>query len=423
MKSTLLTTIFLVAMLCGCSQTEVLGDLDRNDDSHVIRFKPYAAINQTKGTSVEITQGFVNTFGDVGFGVAAFVNSSSFTGPYLGPGDGPGGTSSTGEQFVHKFIWDYNIKEHAIFWPTKGEKLSFYAIAPYQLPNAKMAKANGLTISNHTVPTDMASQQDIMFAATLNQGKPADGSALTLNFQHALTQVRFSGSVIDKYKDKLRVELKSIKIHNIHSTGDFNAKESTIASTTDDESAEDHTAAGEWTTSVPETYPIFSADPSAPMKIGRQADNTIIENQHICGVVNTDGSNPTEDNALILMPQDITPWVPRDGAAPSNSYLAIECAIAKQDPSDPTKYDYLIGTAKADKTAAATYETVYVPFHDGNTTAGETLWKPGNRVTYHLIFDGGWDGTGDPNFIPITFTATAAPWIDGGTYEVNPPTP
>ncbi|MEG1544694.1 MAG: hypothetical protein RR382_09260, partial [Tannerellaceae bacterium] len=81
----------------------------------------------------------------------------------------------------------------------------------------------------------------------------------------------------------------------------------------------------------------------------------------------------------------------------------------------PGKYEnqvYLHGSA-AIPAGDTGYAALYVPFSSLATPTGSVekeAWEMGNKVTYTLIFGGGYDEQGKPILIPITFDTTVTPW-------------
>ena len=87
--------------------------------------------------------------------------------------------------------WHYSP---VMYWPVLGEKLSFYAYAPYATPANKIelsaASEPGLPVLTYQVPISTREQQDILYAEPLfnlqNTKQP-----VRLQFKHALTKVLF----------------------------------------------------------------------------------------------------------------------------------------------------------------------------------------------------------------------------------------
>ena len=457
-KVTIFAASAAMVALASCSQEDVLSNgVGTPDGKAAISFNHYSVINQTKGTSVEGTDGFNTRFATDGFGVIAFSDKDAFDGPWIGNYNA---TGSTAVQIIGNnggsatAGWYYNNPEDMNYWPDAeggAKTLDFLAYAPYTgfAGTATATKASGLSVVDYTVPLTQAEQDDFMFASLNNQAESnatagtgaanASQKHITLNFQHALTQVRFLGSV---KSEKVHVKVSDITIHNLANVGDFTVvTESSTAVTTDNDDNADtdnfQNAAGTWSnihnvTTATNIFTTAATTTQYPVTFGGNvgAASAVYLAGAKTGVTGADASNGDQENAIILLPQQIKPWATTKAIADNDAlkdgsigaYLKITGTIWVYDPadvaaggsSDNWTKEYLLGSDVKDGVA-------YVPFHDGvagveNTgtvaTAANSLWLPNNRVTYNLIFDGGFDPTGQENFYEITFDATAQPWDD-----------
>lgn len=94
--------------------------------------------------------------------------------------------------------WQYNPQK---YWPGNGDKVSFFAYAPYTAsPAAVSSGASGvIELSLNSVAgepwlkfevgADVSKHQDLMYAKAMD--KTSAGGAVNLEFQHALSQVAF----------------------------------------------------------------------------------------------------------------------------------------------------------------------------------------------------------------------------------------
>ncbi len=366
----------LAATLSSCTKSEVISSEAEVATPGIIGFSTYANAN-TKGTPVTGNDNFDDVYGTTGFAVSAYVNkdvAGSFDGAYLGEN----------AQIHYTTDWTYADVSQVQYWPdpTSNTGLDFYAVAPFGTTHT-ITRAGGLTIENYTVSTtDIDSHEDLMYAASGNQilgsGLVSADGEVSLHFKHALTQVRFTGSVVS---EKLFVEVKSVSIHNINTAGNF-----TLASgaTTSDAAG---SAVGAWTSSTPGSY------------TSAQADVVTMSNGTVKVLSN-------DDTPMMLIPQELTPITAGTAVAgASGSYAVIECNAYVLDPADdPATADriYLMGSE-------GVYESAVAPLTDGVDGAG-SLWQGGNIVTYNIGFTGGYDEDGNKNLIEITFSATADGW-------------
>jgi len=98
-------------------------------------------------------------------------------------------------------------------WP-EGTSLSFYAIYPYDSDNTRFGGTSSALTYDYTVNSTVASQEDLMYAATGGLAYRADGT-VPLTFKHALTAVSFKlGDNPDFNKT-----VSSIELQNVYTSG------------------------------------------------------------------------------------------------------------------------------------------------------------------------------------------------------------
>lgn len=111
--------------------------------------------------------------------------------------------------------------DHSYLWPDNtGDRMSFVAVAPYDaVAGTNISRDGGFT---YTVPTDVASQPDLMFATADDVDCATDSNGLhapvQLTFRHLLTQVRFVFTDND-YNHFRSFEVQSVKLENASSRG------------------------------------------------------------------------------------------------------------------------------------------------------------------------------------------------------------
>ena len=222
---------------------------------------------------------------------------------------------------------------------------------------------------DYTVPTTIANQHDYVYAVSLNTLK--SDNPIPLDFRHALSQIVFTASVAENWN----VEINSITIHNVSSTGTFSYE--TQAWTNQ------NTANSSYTFQLA-TPKVFN------------------------GISTAVRLQSTNDERLVLMPQVLDPWSPKVGGvrvpiatadAQHKSYVAIECKI-----KHPSEANYYAGTN-------TTYGIVYAPISG--------TWEPNKIYIYELPFGYGYKADGNPTIEQITLSTTILDWTTGEIQSGN----
>lgn len=240
------------------------------------------------------------------------------------------------------------------YWP-EG-KMSFAASSPADLENTAVRTygANGLTITGFEVAADPSKQYDLLFSTrTVNktsadmQHGVAKYSGLPIQFQHALSSVRFS----IKNETEAEVVLTGIKVYGVKYKGDF-AENIT-------ENTEDYTQYVRGTNVNPawtpedelvaedEAYTAFEGKVTFPL-----------EAQYVLNLSEADTDEPGEEddvNTLLLLPQTLV----------DNAVVEVHYTV---DGNPHNKVAQLnLG------------ETL-------NTETPITAWQMGYRYTYRLVY-------------------------------------
>lgn len=304
---------------------------------------------------------------------AYFANNAKNAGSYYVGAEGENGIFINGNG---KGAWGYRNSEDMLYWPSADDgALNFYAITPASNDNYVYS---GSSVT-YTVPTDNKKQVDLMFAQANNQLKTTNGGVVALNFQHALSQIRFTGESMSK---SMKVEVKGITIKNVVNSGTVNMKNITASSLGTQRS----------------NYAVGLAS-AASLSYG-----------------STTALNDADGN-LLLVPQTLTKWentkehkvATTDADSKGQSYLAVECKMYSVTADG--KKNYLLGSDSS-------YGTAYIPL--------AATWLPGNIYTYNLRFadptsdvPGGSDDKGDPIMTPITYTVTVSNWNSVTSSNLN----
>lgn len=337
---------------------------------------------------------------------ADIITSANFTGTTfdvigLTSNDGTPfmGTNNSGIKIKYntdKSSWDYANSEDLAYWPSDGTKLDFYALSPFFTEEAGTTggyklypevsgkfgdgdkKINYQDVDEYA--TDATGKNyDVMYASAVSYDKTVNSSKVKLTFHHALSQIVFKARTS---KAALSVEVASVKVHNVNTTGQFSFSQELA------DSEEHYAKTGSWTSSNPATRTAKLASETAVT-----ATNTAVE---LSAMV----------SPLLVIPQTVTAWTTVVGAPVAlteadnnhNGYLEISLKLKQNG-------QYIIGSADA-------YTTVYVPF-------GGIEWLQGKRYIYTLVFGGGYDKDGNPVLSPIYFEPEVEDWVDADQGEMT----
>lgn len=281
--------------------------------------------------------------------------------------------------------WNYHNASELQYWPAGN--LDFQAVTPsadasFTLANTPAEGSPRLT-ANVTVPTNVTDQKDIMFAAATGINNAESGEPVGLTFQHALSQVVFSGKVANP---TITAVVSEITVCNVNAQGNVGYRASlTTLSAVATEGTESNFSVG-----------LIEGADAAATTTARTITTTEPQN-----LTNLNG-------ALMMIPQSHAAWTheaPEKAIADATgSYLKVKCTVSDNNS----------GTVLIDD------DYVYIPF-DLTTVP----WELGKKYTYTLVFgngSGGYDEEGNPltSMVPITYTVeSAAEWtaVDGGTIE------
>ncbi|MGL4292102.1 MAG: fimbrillin family protein [Bacteroidales bacterium] len=385
--------LFSGIALANCtSENDLLNNVEK--DNNRIMFESYSGITKgapiiSNGTGVSNTSNNPSWFKYAGrlIRVTGFVDKA-------------GGTENkymdATIMFSTNIGWVFQNSSEQAYWPTKGEKLNFYAIHPHNdffdrdqnKHKGKISYVNTqkrMIITDYVVPQDISSQQDLMYSIEHAISKPISGNEVTLHFRHAMNQINFIGKTNSK---ELFVEIapNGIDLCNIKQKGTFNVHINALNQITP-----------EWSnTSEPANFTIatkYEADGVTQLPV----------------IINTDEPSPFEftppieitadKNVMMLIPQTVIAWNPQSLVQASkqktNAYLKIRCKIWMKNSGDPV---YLHGDA-------SNYEEIFVPFE------GKHMNETNKKIIYTLNFGGGYTDEGKPILTPIRFETHIYDWV------------
>jgi hypothetical protein len=204
MKKLILGFCAIATMLMvGCSKDSSNGEVPAGN---AINFSTYL------GRDVQVRSGILDDNNLNDFGVfASYTKSADWT--------DASGFNFMFNQFVEKDgrAWDYTPKK---YWPTKkGEKISFWAYAPYASSEAiavkSLKESKGLPQITYTI-SDITTAEDFTAATLMNEVKSAttnpDGNTRSVEFKlrHELTRVNIKAKLDKAVDADTKVNIKSI---------------------------------------------------------------------------------------------------------------------------------------------------------------------------------------------------------------------
>lgn len=287
------------------------------------------------------------------------------------------------------------------YWPETGT-LDFYAIVNGYENTIVDTKATP-SIDNFTVGTNVATQKDLMYAVTTDQGRNVNSGIVALNFRHALSQIEFQAKNTNEF---ISVEITDVVVGNAASVGDFALP---VASTSDKFGEHNNgvttvdatiTNQGTWSNiGTPANYLV------ATNATGHIAGNSSIVN--LTCATGVDAPEKVWSKTMLLLPQEnTTAWVTTapvtpEGAATTGTYLGVKCKIYNVTEVDgsPVETQIYGGTDGA-------WALLPVQFN----------WKQGKKYVYTFVFstgNGGYQPDGEDVLDDIQLSVTVDDFILG----------
>ncbi|MBR1411332.1 MAG: fimbrillin family protein [Prevotella sp.] len=279
-------------------------------------------------------------------------------------------------------IWGYANKRQETFWPSDGtQSLSFYALSPSTVNTAVTNQTVAVTKTSpsftYTISHD--SQTDIIAAGTTVNLTDINKYSVTgviwmavpLTFKHTMALVDFDAKLQSGYPN-LSVTVYDITICNAYRKGTctINPDGNTVSW-------------GSLDTKETDAYKFTTGTTTDGITLNTTTGS---DGAVATTVPLTNGSESTNSDNLLVIPQSLTKWDTSTAIVNTagQSYLKIHCKITQNGFNLLTE-DY-----------------VYVPF--------EAEWQPNKHYTYNLTFGLGRDSSGKSNGADITFTVTASDW-------------
>lgn len=358
--------ILSVLVMASCSKDEVVSNADTSSQN-AISFNALGSKAQTKATPIT-SANLTTTDFDV------FAYNSETGGIFMG---------SNSDEFAHDgvhihhngTIWDYKNSEELAYWPTKDNRLNFYAVSPVSFdPNLYgfltwLIHSDKQQIKYTTIDEfgykGGAKNIDVMYAVALDQTKETNSGKVKFNFKHIMSQVLFKARV--EY-ESMAVTISSIKMTNFYIGGTFTFPAGNEEPTYKNWKLTTHTSHGAYTVGM-RNASIVADSKTEPVWIS------------------------DETNPMLFIPQELKKWSTTSG-----------WAVPKSEADNSSK-TYLIVNCKIEQNGLTLHNgDLYIPF-------GAT-WQPGNRYIYTLVFGGGFDDKGKPILTPIEFDAEVTDWVD-----------
>lgn len=268
-------------------------------------------------------------------------------------------------------------------------------------------------IENFTVGTDVATQQDLLYAVK-TASKGTDGKA-ELNFRHALSQIVFQAK---NTNPNLYVEISGVSVCKVKNQGTFTYP----TDDTSDKVGEHNDGAsidystqkwGSWSTNGTQQYDVtFNA-----VQLNGSKTATSVS------LTNTNETAKAYDKVMLLLPQSSTKWDVGTNATTgkpedqTGTYFLVKCQIYNVAGTTVNKNTdvCLWGNGGA--------EDVAIPV--------ALNWEQGKKYIYTFVFgdgNGGYDPDPDPDdpdpkptpvLVPITFEVTVDDFVPVGNQDIE----
>lgn len=386
MKKTLLIAAVASAALVSCSKDQVV-EVQQDE----IKFS-VVADNATRAAHVYSTT----------FHMGAFTVAADYSDNVYITGDEMSVTSVSNVTNT-----DPTVKR---YWPAVSvtKPVTFYAVADGGFVTTPPRVANAVPTVDYTVEETVASQKDLLYAATKVTEKGSGD--VTLNFRHALSLIEFKAKCTNK---NLKVVVTGVRVGNVENAGVFTfpqdnqnkmiATDGNFTENPDDEEEGNPTGVGTWNNTEASTNVytvVFDA-----VDVIRQVPEVVkplTYRNYSAGT--SDNATPANNSAksMILLPQTLdSPWNPSSGNLISGSYLGVQCCIYNVENTVET---LLYGIDNGNGTFTGKWANMPL-----GAVSSSPVWEPGKKYVYTFDFgtgNGGYDDTGKPVLTPIAYTLT-----------------
>ncbi len=324
MKKEILFAAVAAVVMASCSSDDTL---DANKSVYGITFR--ASVDKhTRATEVKI-----NNMGT--FNVTAVGNEKTYFSNLKA-------TSTNGTSWT---------TDKTYYWPSY--ELTFYAWSHADDGTPEVSNASKKVV-NFAPSQTVANQKD--FLVSVNKGTKAanNGSGVTMNFKHALSQIVVQAKCSN---DNMKIEVLGVKLVNMATKADFTFPEAETASTAT-------LAQGQWGS--------LSGDKDHSKAYMVKGESAVTLTSEAASIM-------FDANSFMLIPQKLTKW--DASSSTQGAYLAVLCRVSSMNDEEATLL-YPEPTSTDGKATKYAFTAVGI----------DTNWEPGKKYTYTLDFCNGVDG-------------------------------
>lgn len=394
MKLTPISLVMMAALMATSCANEELVDANPDVQGNAIQFRPLVGHSR----AIETT---VNNLGDFAVVAKGIHPHGGVYSNYLI------GNANGGDRAIWKEGSIWNLESN-VYWPTSTPSAIFWAYTTSQragdnktpiLPEGvsfgfdengttptisgfKPSKADISQASDNGYWNDGTNQSDLLVAFT-QQDRSTDASNVSLNFEHALSQIDIQAASNRKLSSDNRiVRIKGAWIVNAKNKADLSA------GFTFDEDTQKADAKTEWGALNRDGFSAYGSFYTTPIIL----DNAT-ETRKLLGT------------SLMIIPQTLTEWNKKAGEADNNgAYILLLCRVELKHKGDQHSGDDIVNddvyidtknhmhyhqqfpVNAHDKFDAAEYGFVCVPVN--------STWERGKKYQYTLDICGATTGAG-----------------------------
>lgn len=326
MKKELLFAAIAAVGLAACSSDDTL---DANKSVYSITFR--ASVDKVTRAS-EITVSNMQSFN-----VTAVGNSQTYFSNL------PASSSDNGTNWTTDNIY---------YWPSY--ELTFYAWS-HASDGTVSVDEKGQKVTDFTPNKSAGLQKDFLVSCNKGNKKDNNGSGVTMNFKHALSQIAVQAKCSNS---NIKVEVLGVKLVNVATKADFKFPTTETSTTT-------ALAQSQWSN--------WSESGSYMVK-GTKA---VELNDKVQSIL-------FSDESFMLIPQKLTAWNTTGESSSTGAYLAVLCRVSSLNSNNVATLLYPEPTTTDNKEGKYAFTAVAI----------DTNWEPGKKYTYTLDFCNGVDGGG-----------------------------
>lgn len=288
------------------------------------------------------------------------------------------------------------------YWPESGN-IDFYAhVNAGDKFTWDATTPSTPTIAGYEVSTDVAAQNDLLYAVKKDVAKTE--SAVALNFHHALSQIVFKAK---NTNPNFFVEITGVKLCNINSTGTYTFPTASTDANNAEHNGNGTINGGQGSWDSLET--LVNYDVTFPV-VAVEGNDTAVDLTSA-----NDSGKEFSSKALLLLPQSTSKWVKTTNE--NGSYLLVNCLVYNVAGSSVDKDNDVVLWGNGTGSSATAKELAIL---------ADFSWEEGKKYTYTLVFGEGagvtppTPGTDpDPVLVPITFDVTVDDFVAVAGEDIN----